>query len=740
MKKVGELMKQKKNGFTLVEVLGILVLLAILVLIVTTVITRNVKDSKQKMREEQLQSIELAAKNWATNHLEFLPENPGKYSYVSVGTLKLGGYIDDNLLDPVTNKCIPNDVQIKITKVDEIYVYTIQNKDSINYGNNCSGYDYDINPDDEDDDTIPPDSETDNSVVLEPLITIEVSTNTIKKDDIVTFVITSTEKELDYSKMQLKHEYLEDFDEESLGQSFIMVPTPIPSPVENGYEFYVDVQGGKIYENIWLEIGEGAVTNTAGVSSKAVASNKVVVDNEGPKVILHMARTECNSGKCDQQLLMSNEYFNMTWEEDNSFVGKPYNASYNIVMEIEDDTEYFEVTRFSSQGSELMGNNMSKQSIIDVSQSKNSESYLALLQQIYGDDLYASFYTSSNSTGVVSYTSISKTKYIESIYQNGQYGYSFCDANYNCSGKIELGDITYYVPLYNSAGEIVDYAASKAMINEEDVSISCNQSENSSCFITITNKYNDFGYPIIANASGSSKLKDYWKDNETEIVYSGAFVMNKPSSNQSYLDYEGMMYSHYFQTRRNWSQVESELKTQGIIVFNGNTYADETVSSLTSKARSQLLEKNSNACGAHYLWFVGIDKAGNLSFNSHEISLPTCYSNDSTSGAYYYPSPTPAEDGNSCGTICQMEQNSDAWQEIEEEIEEKYNDPNYGPSWFSYSQEAFDLLAKQKALHEQNLELCAQEPRCANYDTSTGVYYTENGTPLYDLEDEPVSW
>lgn len=119
--KLGDNMKNK--GFTLVELMGVIVLLGVLVLIAVPAITGVLKSSKEDLYKTQLKTIELAAKNWASDeeNIGKLPEK-GKCIYIDLALLKKGEYVDLNIKNPKTEKQF----------VDEDTVVTISRDSSKN--------------------------------------------------------------------------------------------------------------------------------------------------------------------------------------------------------------------------------------------------------------------------------------------------------------------------------------------------------------------------------------------------------------------------------------------------------------------------------------------------------------------------------------------------------------------------------------------------------------------------------
>lgn len=103
-----------KKGFTLVELLAVIVIIALLGLIVSTSVVKIINNSRQDMYENQILSIKNAAEVWGGENINLLP-NEGECIYMTLGYLKNYGLIDDNVLDSRTNDKINDDLKIKIT-------------------------------------------------------------------------------------------------------------------------------------------------------------------------------------------------------------------------------------------------------------------------------------------------------------------------------------------------------------------------------------------------------------------------------------------------------------------------------------------------------------------------------------------------------------------------------------------------------------------------------------------------
>ena len=95
-----------KKGFTLIEMLAVIVILAIVSLIIFPEVNKVIKNSKQKSYNAQIENLKDATKKLAVDDTSILPgENSGRSSCITLTTLMNNGKIDTDILyDPRDSK------------------------------------------------------------------------------------------------------------------------------------------------------------------------------------------------------------------------------------------------------------------------------------------------------------------------------------------------------------------------------------------------------------------------------------------------------------------------------------------------------------------------------------------------------------------------------------------------------------------------------------------------------------
>jgi prepilin-type N-terminal cleavage/methylation domain-containing protein len=116
----------KKNGFTLAELLGVIVILSLISVITIPAVTSSLNTYKERLCNSQLDQIISATRAWATDNIVKLPTENGKSYQVSLRELTQYGYIDDDIKNPISKTDFDLDSTIiTITRVNKTYSYQI---------------------------------------------------------------------------------------------------------------------------------------------------------------------------------------------------------------------------------------------------------------------------------------------------------------------------------------------------------------------------------------------------------------------------------------------------------------------------------------------------------------------------------------------------------------------------------------------------------------------------------------
>lgn len=108
-----------KKGFTLVELIGVIVLLGAILLIIVPIVSNDLKQGKNESLNTQIKNIELTMATY--NNQPSLNET----YYLTLSQLKQAGLVEHDLKNPVTNEYFANDMLLKMTNVDGVINYTV---------------------------------------------------------------------------------------------------------------------------------------------------------------------------------------------------------------------------------------------------------------------------------------------------------------------------------------------------------------------------------------------------------------------------------------------------------------------------------------------------------------------------------------------------------------------------------------------------------------------------------------
>ena len=116
----------KNKGFTLAELLGVMVILSLISIITVPAVTESLNAYKTKLCNSQIDEILSAAKTWGTENVLSLPDADGESKSIDLKTLVEYGYIDAKINNPVTNENFDlENTIITITKKGKRYTYAM---------------------------------------------------------------------------------------------------------------------------------------------------------------------------------------------------------------------------------------------------------------------------------------------------------------------------------------------------------------------------------------------------------------------------------------------------------------------------------------------------------------------------------------------------------------------------------------------------------------------------------------
>ena len=114
----------KNKGFTLVELLSVIIILVAVSLLVIPAITKSLKDADESLYETQINNIKTGLKNWAGENVFSLPEEGDKIT-LTLGELKQSGFIDKNIRNPKTEQLFNDNMVLTIENKNGQYHYIV---------------------------------------------------------------------------------------------------------------------------------------------------------------------------------------------------------------------------------------------------------------------------------------------------------------------------------------------------------------------------------------------------------------------------------------------------------------------------------------------------------------------------------------------------------------------------------------------------------------------------------------
>ena len=110
----------KKNAFTMVELIGVIIVMALMLLIVVPSINNTIEKSEENKKQEALNNIYMAAENYLmANYDEYSSlDNIGASEYIYVMDLINQQYMDIDELNPNDDESFDSKDVVKVTRMN----------------------------------------------------------------------------------------------------------------------------------------------------------------------------------------------------------------------------------------------------------------------------------------------------------------------------------------------------------------------------------------------------------------------------------------------------------------------------------------------------------------------------------------------------------------------------------------------------------------------------------------------
>lgn len=117
------------KGMTTVELTVIISLISLMMAIIIPMLNSSIKNQKENLYNTQIENIKKGAKAWGSANVYLLPTDNGDSITISLGELKSKGFVEENIINPKTEKAFADNVLVTIVRKNDSYLYTVENAD-----------------------------------------------------------------------------------------------------------------------------------------------------------------------------------------------------------------------------------------------------------------------------------------------------------------------------------------------------------------------------------------------------------------------------------------------------------------------------------------------------------------------------------------------------------------------------------------------------------------------------------
>ena len=114
-----------KRGFTLVELLGTIVLIALVTTVIATPIVSQISKMSGKVDEATLKLLYASTETYMKKHSNTYQKNDGTSYYITINELMNADLLTDDFLEAYSEEILSLDTQIKVTVENKKYTYEI---------------------------------------------------------------------------------------------------------------------------------------------------------------------------------------------------------------------------------------------------------------------------------------------------------------------------------------------------------------------------------------------------------------------------------------------------------------------------------------------------------------------------------------------------------------------------------------------------------------------------------------